>query len=824
MKISDESLKELKLARYILNPALFIKEILGFEVKDFHKEWIDAIEKNNYLVLLAPRGFGKTTIIGGYIIWKIITKPDIRILIVTVNQQKADEMMSIIKGNLANNEKIIKYFGEQVGSIWSNSRIRVKNAGIKHKEPTLQVLGLTSSQISSHYDLIILDDIVDEKNSATEHRRNSLISWYNNTLIPMLEPGGKVVDIGCVKEGTKVLKGSGEWVNIEDLLPGDFVWSWEDNKFVKKQVNLVLPQGKARTIRIKTKSNSIETTYDHPFLKVEGDKYNWSFKWVKAEDLKVGDYLVVSKLINTNTHKKLHNGITVNHDILWLFGYWIGDGYLSDGKRPRIGFSGTNKIHELEKVKKIFESNFAYKLYKSPNGALRNDSKFIPNLFKSLGFSGNSHTKRIPKWVYHIRPSDKRAFIQGIIDADGSRISKNTYRIELANKKLIEDIKLLSMTCGIKTGNILYRKRDIKAPSSKVSSPHDFWSLSLYINHHNKFSNKRKFNNIGNLSKQIEIERIYNIEDSGLHEVWDVGVEGNSNFIANGFVVHNTRWHASDIHSYLSNLDIFKTLTYKAIIQEPTQENPDIEPKVLWPERFPYEDEIRDNKLIIGLKTIREKNIGRVAFAMQYQNEIIQTEDSPIKLEWVEQAKERWDELNIPPNIKRYIGVDLASKTEKGDYFSITVIGKDEGNNIYVLDSIRDRLTMAQQLEVIKEMDRIWEPISIGIESNAAQKIITDNWIESTSLPIVQLKSSWINDKWSRVQRLSVLFETGRIILKPSLVHLIDELIEFPRGRHDDSIDSLSFAIQVSERDERVDWNEILNVISAKKSWSLQKI
>ena len=481
MKIPDESLNELKLARYILNPALFIKEILGFEVKDFHKEWIDAIEKNNYLVLLAPRGHGKTTIIGGYIIWKIITKPDIRILIVTVNQQKADEMMSIIRENLATNEKIIKYFGEQIGSIWSNSRIRVKNAGIKHKEPTLQVLGLTSSQISSHYDLIILDDIVDEKNSATEHRRNSLISWYNNTLTPMLEPGGKIIDVG-------------------------------------------------------------------------------------------------------------------------------------------------------------------------------------------------------------------------------------------------------------------------------------------------------------------------------------------------------TRWHASDIHSYLSNLDIYKTLTYKAIIQEPTQENPDIEPKVLWPERFPYEDEIRDNKLIIGLKTIREKNIGRVAFAMQYQNEIIQTEDSPIKLEWVEQAKERWDELNIPPNIKRYIGVDLASKTEKGDYFSITVIGKDEGNNIYVLDSIRDRLTMAQQLEVIKEMDRIWEPISIGIESNAAQKIITDNWIESTSLPIVQLKSSWINDKWSRVQRLSVLFETGRIILKPSLVHLIDELIEFPRGKHDDSIDSLSFAIQVSERDERVDWNEILNVISAKKSWSLQKI
>lgn len=475
------TLDDIKRARYILNPALFIHEVLGFEVKDFHKEWIDAIQKYNYLCLLAPRGHGKTSIIGGYIVWKIVTQPDIRILIVTVNQQKADEMMSIIKGNLESNEELIRLFGEQKGSIWSTSQIRVRKAGWKHKEPTLQVLGLTSSQISSHYDLVILDDIVDDKNSATEHRRRAIINWYNNALMPMLEPGGSVINIG-------------------------------------------------------------------------------------------------------------------------------------------------------------------------------------------------------------------------------------------------------------------------------------------------------------------------------------------------------TKWNANDIHAYLSSIPIYKTLIYKAIYKEPTEENPDIEPVVLWPERFPYYDEYRDGKLIVGLKTIRDKHIGRVAFSLQYQNEIIQTEDAPIKLDWIEQAKERWDELNIPPNIKRYVGVDLASKGKGSDYFAITVIGKDSSNNIYVLDSIRGRKTMGQQLEMIKEIDRMWAPLRIGIESNAAQKIITDEWINTTSLPILQLKSSWINDKWSRMERLSVLFETGRIILKPSLIHLIDELIEFPRGAHDDCVDSLSFAIQASEHDKAVDWNKVVSIISAKKNWHVSKI
>ena len=472
---------ELRKARYILNPSFLRTDLLKFEVKPFHEEWIEAFENNSYLVLLAPRGHGKTSIVGAYIIWKIITNPDIRILIVTVNQQKADEMMNIIKGNLESNSKLIEYFGDQRGGIWSSSQIKIKKASWKHKEPTLQVLGLTSSQISSHYDLIILDDIVDDKNSATEHRRRALISWYNNALMPMLEPGGRVFDIG-------------------------------------------------------------------------------------------------------------------------------------------------------------------------------------------------------------------------------------------------------------------------------------------------------------------------------------------------------TKWHALDIHSYLSNLPIYKTLIYKAIIKEPDDEHPDIEPEVLWPERFPYYDIFKDNKLLIGLKTIRDKHIGRVAFAMQYQNEIIQTEDAPIKLEWIEQSKERWDELSIPPDIRRYIGVDLASKGTGMDYFSLTVIGKDKSNNIYVLDSVRANETMGKQLEIIKSYDAKWAPISIGIESNAAQKIITDEWISTTSLPIVQLKSSWVNDKWSRVERLAVLFETGRIILKPTLLNLIDELTEFPRGKHDDSIDSLSFAIQLSEKDTAPSWKEYADIITAKSVWNVSKV
>jgi phage terminase large subunit-like protein len=109
--------------------------------------------------------------------------------------------------------------------------------------------------------------------------------------------------------------------------------------------------------------------------------------------------------------------------------------------------------------------------------------------------------------------------------------------------------------------------------------------------------------------------------------------------------------------------------------------------------------------------------------------------------------------------------------------------------------------------------------MKIGIESNATQSIITDEWKSKTRLPIYQIKSSWINDKWSRCQNLSVKFETGRIYLNPKFVRLKDELLEFPRARHEDNLDSLSFAIQAWEHGKKsTDWNKMAEVMNSRRN------
>jgi predicted phage terminase large subunit-like protein len=278
----------------------------------------------------------------------------------------------------------------------------------------------------------------------------------------------------------------------------------------------------------------------------------------------------------------------------------------------------------------------------------------------------------------------------------------------------------------------------------------------------------------------------------------------------NGQIISiGTRWHEGDIHKYLQGLSNYVSKTYKAIINEDTK-------NVLWPEQWPYEELLK-----------RKAGMGSIGFEMQYQNEIVSTEDSPVKREWIENSVENYNQVMKEINktggsFQSFMGVDLASKGEESDFFTITVIGINRGN-VFVIDGLKTKASLFKQFELIKSFDNKWTPARIGVEQAAQQKMIVDQLTESTTLPIIPIKSSIVNDRMSRVQRLSVLFETGRIYLNPNLTDWINELIYFPRGSNDDTIDSLSFALQAAQQDEenQVDWNAIKDMISLSKGKSV---
>jgi len=308
-------------------------------------------------------------------------------------------------------------------------------------------------------------------------------------------------------------------------------------------------------------------------------------------------------------------------------------------------------------------------------------------------------------------------------------------------------------------------------------------------------------------------------------------------FMAGTNVINiGTRWNQDDFHSYLMDKAGYHTLKYQAV-QNLKKADEGTEPyKVLWDEHLPWDkDMIKEvNKRILSenrpkdlldenaltLKFIREHQ-GERFFQMQYQNNIIASGISKFKPEWIDKAISKWKSLNglIPVNTKKYIGVDWGGEENVSDWGVTTVIGVDPEGNIYIIDYSRTHASPKRQLDIMKSIDEKYTASRIGMDAAAQQKyLVTDASRQNPNIPIMPIKPSRVNDKDTRADRLSILFETNRVYLNPSLTHLVDELRVYPRGKWDDCIDSLSFALEASESGGFIDWSRTKDVLYARST------
>lgn len=179
----------------------FSENILGYRVRSIHRRMIefqDKIRPGRSGLLLAPRGFGKSTILTiARAILEIIRDPDIRILIASNTQSMSEVFLREIKNQFTQNDLLIDLFGDYKGpDKWDTKEIIVSKRRSRAKESTITCLGVGGPVIARHYDLIIEDDVCDEENSRTEMQRSRLRTWHYKTLEPVLEPDGRHYEQG----------------------------------------------------------------------------------------------------------------------------------------------------------------------------------------------------------------------------------------------------------------------------------------------------------------------------------------------------------------------------------------------------------------------------------------------------------------------------------------------------------------------------------------------------------------------------------------------------------------------------------------------------
>lgn len=157
--------------------------------------------KRRSLLVEMPRGNFKTTITAEDLPVGVLTKnPNARILITTHKDNISSKRLNAVKHHFEKNAKFSELFGDDWApefreGVWSSKAIEVARRTKTLREPSVEVGAVGADTTGSHYDLIIADDLVQDKNVGTAEQRDK-VHEYITSLFSLLDPGGLLIIIG----------------------------------------------------------------------------------------------------------------------------------------------------------------------------------------------------------------------------------------------------------------------------------------------------------------------------------------------------------------------------------------------------------------------------------------------------------------------------------------------------------------------------------------------------------------------------------------------------------------------------------------------------
>lgn len=178
-----------------------LMRLLGFDVRPHHQTYIDFFHRikkrgRKYGMLLGPRGSGKSTACDiCYAIMRVLQNRNINVLIASRTGDQAKAFLAAIKGNLEKLEKL-EIFGKLVGDKWDETAASIHGREVGQKEHTFHIAGADGAVVSKHFELIICDDLVEEKNAKTDTGRETVLRFFYKSLLPCLKAGGEMRVLG----------------------------------------------------------------------------------------------------------------------------------------------------------------------------------------------------------------------------------------------------------------------------------------------------------------------------------------------------------------------------------------------------------------------------------------------------------------------------------------------------------------------------------------------------------------------------------------------------------------------------------------------------
>lgn len=224
---------------------------------------------------------------------------------------------------------------------------------------------------------------------------------------------------------------------------------------------------------------------------------------------------------------------------------------------------------------------------------------------------------------------------------------------------------------------------------------------------------------------------------------------------------------------------------------------------------IPLWDELEGTKENTVLWLQREKAKDPMKFSQEYMNEPVPYEHAMFKPEYFDDYKKE----DLPKDLIINITVDLAC-TDKtySDFTVVMPVGIDSFGDLWILPYFKDKYTdpdkiidqiLNTYLKYAESGVSGWKFGKLGIEKTGFQRFLINNFIKARKKKGLHFSVEEIEakgDKVSRISRLQPWFASGDIHIRPDMLDLKEELLDFPRARHDDISDALSFHLDIISR------------------------
>ena len=221
-----------------------------------------------------------------------------------------------------------------------------------------------------------------------------------------------------------------------------------------------------------------------------------------------------------------------------------------------------------------------------------------------------------------------------------------------------------------------------------------------------------------------------------------------------------------------------------------------------------WEESLSLEALNAKFNSYKDAGLVRIYY-QEYECKLIPGEDALFKKEYVQyynsETQLKWDKdesyLHFPSGVivpvSVYMGIDPASSVnQSADYSTIVPVAVTASMDIYVLDYFHKRVTPLALVEAIEDWYHRFRPRLSLIESTGYQEMLRQYLRTRIFIPGLEHKERPRDSKSNRLEMLQPFFAQKKVFIKESQTDLYDELILFPKAKHDDLLDGLYYAVK----------------------------